>query len=123
MKKILITCFAFIAATLVFPTITFADEIIDAQGNIVNCRIETVEEELVEYRKNDTLYTFTRENLSPIFNDYVDVKTELFEKNSITRISGKIIAKDMWSTIIKNDNGTIDIPFFRVKSVGVYKPY
>lgn len=122
MKKILITCFAFLITGLISQIAAFADEIIDTQGNIIKCKVETVEEDFVQYKKDGNLYTFTRENNSSIFDDYIDVRVHLNKEDSVTRISGKIIAKDMWGVIIKNDSGLIDIPFFRIKFVGVYKP-
>lgn len=118
MKKIFLVCFL----VLMSQSLVLADEIIDAKGFVIPCKVETVEAGLIEYKKDGSLYTFTREENSPIFNDYVDVRLKLFKKDADGRYSGKIIAKDMWSTIIQNENGNIDIPFFRVKFVGVYKP-
>lgn len=118
MKKIILTiCFLFLIQSFVF-----ADEIIDARGVTVPCRVETIAAGFVEYKMNGNLYTFVRENDSLIFNDYVDVRENLLKRNSIKRYAGKIIAKDMWSTIIQNENGQIDVPFYKVKFVGVYKP-
>lgn len=126
MKKIILTfCFLLIAQIFTkFPSNSpaFADEVVDSKGIIIPCRIETVEEGFVEYKKDGNLYTFTRDENSPIFNDYIDVRQKLFKKDSVERYSGKIVVKDMWSTIIRNENGDIDIPFYRVKFVGVYKP-
>lgn len=118
MKKIIFAlCFLFMVQSFVF-----ADEIIDSRGVTVPCKIETVDAGLVEYKKDGLLNTFVRENDSLIFNDYVDVREKLFKNDSVVRYSGKIITKDMWSTIIQNENGQIDIPFYRIKFVGVYKP-
>ena len=117
-KKIfLLFCFIFI-----FQPFVFADEIIDAKGNIIPCKIETVEAGFVEYRKNESLYTFTREKDSMIFNDYVDVEEKFLKKESIKRYYGKVILKDFWSVVIQNKNGKIDIPFFKIKFIGIYKP-
>lgn len=118
MKKIVFAiCFLFMVQPL-----AFADEIIDAKGIIIPCKIETVEADLIEYKKDGELYTFTREVNSPVFNDYVDTRLNLLKKDDIKRYYGKIIVKDMWSTIIQNESGQIDIPFYKVKFVGVYKP-
>lgn len=122
MKKIILALYFSFMVYTSLNSLVFADEIINAKGTIVPCKIETVEGGYIEYRKNGTLYNFAREEESPIFNDYVDIRTKLFKKNSTERISGKIVVKDMWSTIIRNDSGQIDIPFFRVKFIGVYKP-
>jgi len=121
MKKIILTlCFTFLINTL--SSATFADEIINAQGSIIPCKIETVQGGYIEYHKNGTLCNFTREEDSPVFNDYVDVRDKLSKNSPVTRINGKIVVKDMWSTIIINDSGQIDIPFFRTKFIGIYKP-
>lgn len=126
MKKIiLMVCFLLmvqLVAHIFTQSSVFADEILDSKGNIIPCKIETVEEGFIEYHKDGNLYTFTRTENSPVFNDYIDVRLKLLKKDSITRYSGKIIAKDMWSTILRNENGDIDIPWYRVKFVGVYKP-
>lgn len=122
MKKILIFCGLFLLAQLFTQFSVNADEIIDAQGNIIKCKVETVEDDFIEYKKEGNLYSFTREANSPIFDDYIDVRVNLLKKESITRISGKILVKDMWSVIIRSENGQIDIPFYRIKFIGVYKP-
>lgn len=117
-KKILfILGILFISQSLVL-----ADEIIDAKGSVIPCTIETVMGGLVEYKKGGNLYMFAREDNSPIFNDYVDVKENIFKNNSVVRYFGKIIVKDMWNVVIKNDSGNINIPFYKVKFIGVYKP-
>ncbi len=102
--------------------LVFADEIIDSQGNIIKCTVETVEEDFVQYKKHGNMYSFTREQSSPIFNDFVDVRVNLWKEKSIKRISGKILFKDIWNTLIENEEGRIDIPFYRVENIGVYKP-
>lgn len=126
MKKIIFAiCFLFIGllgAQIFAQSAAFADEIIDAQGNIIPCKIETVEDGFIEYYKDGNLHTFTREENSPVFNDYVDVRVKLLKKDSVIRHSGKILVKDMWSVIMQNENGQMDIPWYRVKFVGVYKP-
>lgn len=122
MKKIiLMVCFLFMAQ--IFANLkVFADEIVDSKGNIIPCKIETVEAGFIEYHKDFNLYTFTREDNSPIYNDYVDVRDKLFRRDSIKRYSGQIVLKDAWSLILRNENGNMDIPFYKIKFVGVYKP-
>lgn len=119
MKKIFLIVFCLVS---MFFVPVLADEIIDAQGNIVPCKFETIEEGFIKYYKNGSLHTLVRVNDSPIFNDYVDVRVKLNKPSQVARVSGKIIVKDMWSVIINNGTENIDIPFFRVKSIGVYKP-
>lgn len=118
MKKIIAFCFLFI----MIQTLAFADEIIDAKGNITPCQITSVSDGFIEYKKDGNLYSFTRGQSSPVFNDYVDTRINMLKKDSIVRISGNIIIKDLWSVTIKNENGSIDIPFYKVKQVGMYKP-
>lgn len=119
MKKILTACFLF----LMVQSFAFADEIIDSKGNITPCKIITVSDGLIEYKKDGNLYSFTRSQDSLIFNDYVDVRTELFRRNPvITRYSGKVIIKDLENVRLRNENGDMDIPFYRVKFVGIYRP-
>lgn len=118
MKKIILTCFLFLMA----QNLVFADEIIDAKGKVIPCKVITVVDDLVEYKKDGNLYSFTRPQESPIFNDYVDVRTNLSKKNSVERYFGKIIVKDWENVKLRNENGDIDIPFYKVKFVGVFKP-
>lgn len=120
-KIIFIICFL-LMAQMFFCCATYADEILDAKGNITPCKIETVVDGFIEYHKDGNLYTFARSNDSQIFNDYVDVRLNLTKKNSFTRHTGKIIAKDMWGVILNNENGNVNIPWYRVKFVGIYKP-
>lgn len=118
MKKIILAaCFLFIAQSFVF-----ADEIIDDKGNVTPCKIVTVADGFIEYKKDGNLYSFTRAEDSLIFNDYVDVKTKLFKDEVVTRYSGKVIVKDVETVRLRNENSDMDIPFYRVKSVGIYKP-
>ena len=117
-KIILVLCLFF-----VFQPIALSDEIIDSKGNVIPCKIETVSEGFIEYKKDGVFYTFIRSKDSPIFNDYVDAVENLFQRHwVIVRYSGKIILKDMWSVIIQNENGNIDIPFYKIKNIGIYKP-
>lgn len=118
MKKFFLICFLFLMA----QGLVFADEIIDARGRVIPCKVITVEDDLVEYKKDGNLYSFMRPDESPIFNDYVDVRVKLYKKHSVTRYFGKIIVKDLENVKIRTENGDMDIPFYRVKFVGVFKP-
>lgn len=118
MKKIILTCFLFLMA----QSLVFADEIIDARGKVIPCHIVTVADDFVEYKKDGNLYFFTRPEESPVFNDYVDVRVKLYKKNSVTRYFGKILVKDLENVKLRTENGDMDIPFYRVKFVGVFKP-
>lgn len=120
MKKIISVFALFIFVLAQSPV--FADEIIDSQGNISSCKIETVVGGLVEYKKGGNLYSFQREKDQPVFNDYIDVRTKFVKRNSAVRYSGKIIIKDAYGVRLRNENGDISIPWYRVKFVGVYKP-
>ena len=100
----------------------FADEIIDAKGVVIPCKIDTVEGGLVHYKKDGNLYSFVREKDSVVFNDYVDVRTKIFKDAKVERYSGKVISKDAYGMILRSDEGNITIPWFRVKFIGVYKP-
>lgn len=122
MKKIILMVCLLLMAQIFASLKVFADEIVDSKGNIIPCKIETVEDGFIEYHKDGNLYTFTRENNSLVYNDYVDVRENLFDRDSIIRHSGQIIVKDSWGLVLQNENGNIDIPFYRVKFVGVYKP-
>lgn len=122
MKKIILVCLMVLAVQVFVKSFVSADEVLESTGNIIPCKIETVYGGLIEYHKNGSLYLFSRTNDSLIYNDYVDVRTKLFKKDAITRFTGQIITKDMWGIILKGDNGNMDIPWFRVKFVGIYKP-
>lgn len=122
MKKILVFCGLFLLVQLFTNVKAFADEIIDAKGVVTPCRIETIDADFVEYKKDGNLVSFTREQSSPIFNDYIDVRNQLYKKNSINRITGKIVVRDMWGIIMETENGQMDIPFYRIKHIGIYKP-
>ncbi len=100
----------------------FADEIIDSQGNTTKCKIETVLAGFIEYKKDGNLHSFTRENTSPIFSDYVDVRNGLFKRHTIKRYYGTIIIKDFWQTDIIVNDVQQSYPFYKVKFVGIYKP-
>lgn len=118
MKKIILA-FCFL---LMLQSFALADEIIDSNGNIIPCKVITVADGLVEYKKDGNLYCFAREINSPVFNDYVDVRVKLLKKESVTRYSGKIILKDLENVRLRNENGDMDIPFYRVKFIGIFKP-
>lgn len=118
MKKIILTCFLFLMA----QGFVFADEIIDARGQVIPCRVVTVADDFVEYKKDGNLYSFSRPNESLVFNDYVDVRVKLNKKNSIERYFGKILVKDWENVRLRTENGDMEIPFYRVKFVGVFKP-
>lgn len=118
MKKIIFTCFLFLIA----QNFVLADEIVDGRGTIIPCKIETVEGGLIQYHKEGGLFTFNREKDSLIFNDYVDVRTNLFKRDSIKRITGQIITKDFDGLRIKNEDGEMVIKNYRVKFIGIYKP-
>lgn len=122
MKKIFLVGFAILMVQFFVKLSAFADEIIDSKGVVIPCKIETVEAGFVEYKKDGNLYNFKREKDSAVYNDYVDVRVKLLKRHSVERMFGKVIVKDMWSVILENDNGQIDIPFYKVKFVGVYKP-
>lgn len=117
-KMILGICLMFFALC----SVCFADEIIDAQGNVIPCKIETVAGGLIEYKKDGNLYSFARTSSQAVFNDYVDVQIKFFKDPVIQRYSGKIIAKDSYGVRIRNNGQDMDIPWYRVKFVGIYKP-
>lgn len=121
MKKIISVCFM-LTLVQAFAAPIFADEILDSKGNIIPCKIETVEGGYIEYKKGGSLYSFQREKDSLVFNDYIDVRDKILKNQVITRYSGKIIAKDVYGAILQNDSGNITIPWYRVKFIGVYKP-
>ena len=118
MKKIILICFLFLMA----QSLVFADEIIDAKGKIIPCRVITVADDLVEYMKDGNKYVFTRPQESPVFNDYVDVRVKLYKRHSVDRYFGKILVKDWENVKLRTENGDMDIPFYRVKFLGVFKP-
>lgn len=119
MKRFLLVCFLVLMA----QSFVLADEIIDAKGNIIPCRIETVMNGFIEYTKDGLLYSFPREKEQVVYNDYVDVRVKFLKKPiEIRRISGKILVKDLYGVRIRNEDGDMSIPWYRVKFVGIYKP-
>ena len=122
MKKIIFSvCFLFIAQFMI-NSMAVADEIVDSTGNITPCKIETIMGGLIEYEKAGNMHYFERSDDQPVFNDYVDVRTNLFKPSIVQRYTGKILIKDGWNLRLKDANCEMDIPFYRVKFVGVYKP-
>lgn len=118
MKKFLAVCFL----VLMTQSFVLADEIIDAKGNIIPCKVETVMDGLVEYRKEGALFSFARNKEQAIYNDYVDMRVNLLKKTGDKRVFGKILYKDSTGVRIRNEDGDMSIPWYRVKFVGVYKP-
>lgn len=118
MKKIIVlVCFLF----LITNSLAFADEVIDSKGVIIPCKIETVGADFVEYSKDGSLYSFVRTTEAPIFNDYIEVRTHLLKKDT-QRLVGKVSIRDMWGVKINTNDGLVDVPFYRVKLIGIYKP-
>jgi hypothetical protein len=103
-------------------TAAFADEIISQSGKVNDCKIISVENGLIEYKKDGNSRSFMRESASPIFNDYVDVQTNLISGDSIIRYKGNIIIKDMQEVIILTNEGYVKVPWFKVRKIGIYKP-
>jgi len=118
MKKILLTVFLFIIA----QSFVLADEIINSKGDILPCKIVTVSADFIEYEKNGCLYSFARSFDQPVFNDYVDVRVKFGKQQVVQRISGKIYFKDFGGVKIKTQNEDLQIPWYRVKFVGIYNP-
>ncbi len=120
LKNFFITLCAIFALT---ASNAFADEIVQADGTTIPCKIETVMDGLIEYRQNGSLHYFTRVSQSPIFSDYVMVKDRLFKKESLSRYTGRVVIKSTWSTtLLTDDNKYMEIPFFKVKFIGIYRP-
>lgn len=118
MKKIIFICFLFLMA----QNFVFADEILESNGNIINCKVETVMGGLIEYKKDGNIYYFERSKDQPIFNDYADAEVKLFKKETLTRYTGKIMYKDAYGVRLINNETEVDIPWYRLRAVGVYKP-
>lgn len=118
MNKILSVIFVF----LILQGLAFADEIINSKGDILSCKIVTVTDGLIEYEKNGCLYSFTRSFNQPVFNDYIDVRVKLGKNQVVQRISGKIYFKDFGGVKIKTQNEELQVPWYRVKFVGIYNP-
>lgn len=102
--------------------LTLADEIIDSKGNITPCNIVTVSDGFIEYEKDGCLNSFCRKAESAIFKDYVDVRTNLSKKKEITRYTGNVIIRDFSGVKIKTENGDMQIPWYKVKFIGMYNP-
>lgn len=118
MKKIIVlVCFLFLTAN----SLAFADEVIDSKGVIIPCKIETVGEDFIEYSKDGRLYSFVRKSQAPVFNDYIEVKNHLLKEDT-QRLFGKVLIRDLWGVKINTNDGLVDIPFYRIKLIGIYKP-
>lgn len=121
MKKIILTiCFLLMAQF--FAQAVFADEIIDGKGNVTPCKIITVCEGLIEYQKDGCLYSIQRVSNQPVFNDYVDVRTKLGNKEAITRYSGRIVTVDFGGLKIRTQSEDMQIPWYRIKFIGIFNP-
>lgn len=118
MKKILLITTLFLLAQLS----VFADEIIDASGNVTECKIVTVSEGLIEYDKDGSLFSFVRNSKDNVFNDYVDFVPSLKERQVLERVYGTIIYRDFKSVLIKTKDGNMQIPWYRIRLVGLYRP-
>jgi len=118
MKKILLMVGVFLLA----QSFVFADEIIDSKGNITPCKIISVGDGLVEFKKDGCLYSFRRLGKDPVFGDYVDVRKILFKGESVERISGQVYCKNFGGVMIKTQDEVMNIPWFRVQNAGMYKP-
>lgn len=118
MKKMLLT----VLAVFLVQSAVLADEIIDSKGNIIPCNIVGVSDGLIEYEKDGCYFTFNRAFNDPVFSDYVDVRKNFFRNVVVERVQGYLSCKNMGGVIIKNQNGIMDIPWYRVKNTGVYKP-
>lgn len=117
MKKLVLL----ISLILLAQTFAFADEIIDSKGVVTPCKVVTVCEGLVEYEKDGCLYFFKRDLNQPVFNDYIDVITNLSKPvTSVKRYSGNIIFRDFGGVRIKTIEGDTQIPWYKVKFVGIY---
>lgn len=122
MKKIIFAVGVLILIASMAKSIAFADEIIDANGTITPCKIVTVVGGFIEYKKDGNLNKFAREKDSLIFNDYVDVRGNIFKKNSGKRYFGKIVIKDIENVRMITENADVVIPSYKIKFIGVYKP-
>ena len=118
MKKFLLICLIVLAS----QGLAFADEIINESGTTIQCKIITVGDGLFEYKKDGFIYSFHRASSENLFPDYVDARTKLFSKNSIKRYTGKIIVKDAQGVRIRTSDGDIQIPWYKVHFIGVFKP-
>jgi hypothetical protein len=122
MKKIILAvCFLFLVQFFTKSSV-LADEIIDANGTVTPCKIITVVDGFIEYTKDGNLYRFAREKDSAVFSDYVDVRENLLKRYGIKRYSGKIVVKDVEGVKMRINGTDIDIPRYRIKFIGIYKP-
>ena len=118
MKKIVLM----LAVLLATSTMVFADEIIDSKGTITPCKITSVNDVYVEYQKDGTTHYLQRYKTQPIFNDYVDVFTGVKKGNRVVRYTGKILSKDFRGIFLLNGSENMQIPWYRIKFIGIYDP-
>lgn len=119
MKKIVLM----LAILLVTPMLVFADEIINSKGTIIPCKITSINDVYVEYQKDGTTHYLQRYKEQPIFNDYVDVFSGVKKGNRIIRYTGKILSKDFRGIfLITGNEENMQIPWYRIKFIGVYDP-
>lgn len=114
-----LTIFCF--QTACFASI-FNDEIVADNGKTIPCHVISVLDGFIEYNSNGSKYKFTRENQSAIFSDYVDVRTKLGKNGITSRYTGTIIYKDYFNLVMRKDGNIVEIPFYRVRQIGIYKP-
>jgi hypothetical protein len=122
MKKILLTVFVLFLAQFVVQSSALADEIIDSKGNIIPCKIISVSDGLIEYKKDNCQFSFNRILKDPVFSDYVDVRRIVSGKLVLERISGYVSCKNLGGVIVKKEGEIIDIPWYWVANLGIYKP-
>ena len=122
MKKILLTVCVLLMAQFFAQSSVFADEIIDGKGNITPCSFVMVADGLIEYQKDGCLFSFQRVNKDPVFGDYVDVKKNFFKDVVTERISGLVYCKNLGGVVITANGENMNIPWYRVKNIGMYKP-
>lgn len=119
MKKIFLT----FCLLVMVQTIVFADEIIDAKGNITPCKILTISDGFIEYQKDGCRYNIQREKTQAVFNDYIDVITDLRHPKATQRRNGTIFFKDFSGAHLQVQKGEIVwIPWYKIKFIGVYNP-
>lgn len=116
MKKVILL----LGFLLTVNSICNADEIIQPNGSSINCKIISVEQNYIEYKKDGCPVTFARTAEHPVFNDYVDVRTNLAKKNSVVRYSGLVEIKDFQELVLSTSSGKVRIPWYKVKKIGIY---
>lgn len=101
----------------------FADEIIDRVGNITPCKITSVSDGLIQYKINGSEFSLRREYNNPVFNDYVETISSIGKEIKTVRYTGKLVFKDHTMVTIRTNNEDVNIPWYRVKLIGLYNPY